>query len=131
MAGANFSRQRQAIVDYLCSTKEHPTADTVYLHVREQYPKISLGTVYRNLNLLADEGEILRLSCGDGSDRFDGNPELHYHFTCNCCKRVLDLEIDPGSLSHINTLASVGFAGTIDEHTIFFRGLCPECKHEK
>ena len=75
MAGVKYSRQRQAIIDYLCSTKEHPTAETVYTNVRIQYPNVSLGTVYRNLNLLADEGEILRLTCGDGSDRFDGNPK--------------------------------------------------------
>lgn len=80
MAGIKFSRQRQAIMDYLMSTTEHPTADTIYANVKEQYPNISLGTVYRNLNLLADEGQILRLSCGDGSDHFDGTIEPHYHF---------------------------------------------------
>ena len=126
MAGVKFSRQRQAIIDYLCSTKEHPTADTVYHYVREQYPNVSLGTVYRNLNLLAEEGEILRLSCGDGSDRFDGNPLPHYHFLCNSCKRVLDLEIQ--GLEHINTLASVGFDGCIEGHTVLFYGKCPNCK---
>lgn len=126
MAGTKFSRQRQAIVDYLCSTKEHPTADTVYSHVRELYPNVSLGTVYRNLNLLADEGDILRLTCGDGSDRFDGNPMPHYHFLCNGCKRVLDLELEP--MNHIDILANASFEGEVEGHTVLFHGKCPDCK---
>ncbi|MBQ8632349.1 MAG: transcriptional repressor, partial [Lachnospiraceae bacterium] len=116
MAGVKFSRQRQAIIDYLCSTMEHPTAETVYTTVRINYPTVSLGTVYRNLNLLADEGEILRLTCGDGSDRFDGNPKPHYHFLCNNCGRVLDLVMEP--MNHIDVLAAAGFNGTIEGHTV-------------
>lgn len=126
MAGIKFSRQRQAIIDYLMSTTEHPTADTVYANVREQYPNISLGTVYRNLNLLADEKQILRLSCGDGSDRFDGTTEPHYHFLCNGCSKVLDLEVE--SLHHIDTIAGASFDGTIEGHSVLFYGKCPECK---
>ena len=126
MAGTKFSRQRQAIIDYLCSTKEHPTAETVYTNVRMQFPNVSLGTVYRNLNLLANEGEILRLSCGDGSDRFDGNPKPHYHFLCHGCNRVLDLVMEP--LHHIDILAAAGFSGTIDGHIVLFHGTCPNCK---
>ena len=126
MAGVKFSRQRQAIMDYLCSTKEHPTAETVYTNVRLNYPNVSLGTVYRNLNLLADEGEILRLTCGDGSDRFDGNPKPHYHFLCNGCGRVLDLNMEP--LNHIDVLAAVGCDGIIEGHSVLFHGTCPHCK---
>ena len=126
MAGVKFSRQRQAIMDYLCSTKEHPTAETVYANVRVHYPRVSLGTVYRNLNLLAEEGEILRLTCGDGSDRFDGNPKPHYHFLCTGCGRVLDLTMEP--LSHINILAAAEFDGTIEGHTVLFHGKCSNCK---
>ena len=126
MAGTNFSRQRQAIVDYLCSTKEHPTAETVYTHVREKYPKVSLGTVYRNLNLLAEEGQILRLTCGDGSDRFDGNPEPHYHFLCKGCGRVIDLMLEP--MGHIDVLAGAGFDGEVEGHTVLFHGKCSNCK---
>ncbi len=129
MAGTNFSRQRQAIIDYLCSTKEHPTAETVYTHVREQYPKVSLGTVYRNLNLLAEEGEILRLTCGDGSDRFDGNPMPHYHFLCKECGCVSDLPLEP--MDHINVLAGSGFPGVIEGHTVLFHGSCSECIRAK
>ena len=72
MAGLKHSRQREAILDYLHSTKSHPTAEAVYWKVREEFPKISLGTVYRNLNLLANQGQVLRLQCGDGVEHFDG-----------------------------------------------------------
>lgn len=125
MATTKFSRQRQAILTFLMSTKEHPTADTVYENVKLLYPNVSLGTVYRNLNKLAEEGQILRLCCGDGSDRFDGNPLPHYHFLCKGCGRVLDLPME--SLQHINTLAGVSFDGTIEGHIVLFFGKCPDC----
>ena len=129
MAGIKFSRQREAIMDYLRHTTVHPTADMVYTHVQELYPNVSLGTVYRNLNLLAEEGEILRLTQVDGSDRFDGNITPHYHFFCRECKQVLDLKTT--SLEHINTLANVGFDGVVEGHQILFYGLCPSCKKKQ
>lgn len=125
MAGIKYSRQREVIKDYLKSTKEHPTADMVYSRVRESFPKISLGTVYRNLNLLVDEGEAIKIDCGDGSERFDGDTSEHYHFICKECNRVLDLKID--SLTHINTLAGNGFDGVIEGHVTYFYGKCPQC----
>ena len=78
MAGLKYSRQREAVLVYLRSTKSHPTAEQVYQKIREEFPKISLGTVYRNLNLLADCGEILRLNCGDGVEHFDATTQSFY-----------------------------------------------------
>ncbi|WP_167957101.1 Fur family transcriptional regulator [Anaerosporobacter faecicola] len=126
MATQKFSRQREAIKEYLASTTCHPTADTVYLNIKKEYPNISLGTVYRNLNLLAEQGEILKISCGDGSDHFDGNVHPHYHFLCKHCGSVLDLRME--SIDHINTIASASFPGQIDGHTVYFYGLCEDCK---
>ena len=68
MAGVKYSKQREMIMEYLKSTTAHPTAETVYMNVRSTNPKLSLGTVYRNLKLLSEAGEIQRLSCGDGID---------------------------------------------------------------
>ena len=127
MAVTKYSRQREAIKEYLSHTKAHPTADTVYMNIRGNYPNISLGTVYRNLNLLAEQGEIMKLNCQDGSDRFDGNPKPHYHFLCNDCKKVLDIEME--SIEHINKVAGAKFSGNIEGHVIFFYGQCPECLH--
>lgn len=129
MAVANkYSRQREAIKEYLAHTKEHPTADTIYMNIRGTYPNISLGTVYRNLNLLAEQGEIMKLNCQDGSDRFDGNPKPHYHFLCNGCGKVLDIEME--SIEHINKIAGAGFSGKIEGHVTFFYGQCPDCSNK-
>ena len=94
MTARRHSRQRELIKSFLETRKDHPTADTVYRNVRNQNPRISLGTVYRNLTLLAEEGEIRRLNVGDGVDRFDGDVSPHYHFVCQKCGQVLDLQID-------------------------------------
>lgn len=128
MATLKYSRQREAIKEYLMNTKDHPTADTVYMHIREQYPNISLGTVYRNLNLLASQGEIIKINCNDGSIRFDGNSGPHYHFVCNRCNKVMDLEMEP--IDHINRIANAGFPGKIEGNVTFFYGLCPDCSNQ-
>lgn len=125
MAAIKFSRQRECIKEYLIHTKEHPTADMVYFHIRQKFPNISLGTVYRNLNFLAEQGEIIRLTSGIGSDRFDGNLEPHYHFVCRKCGRFYDLKMN--SLEHINTLAAANFDGRVESHTALFHGLCADC----
>lgn len=121
-----YSRQRESIKNFLVDRYDHPTAETVYLHMREQFPNISLGTVYRNLNLLTEIGEIQKLSPGIGPDRFDGNPAPHYHFICSHCGSVLDLEVS--GLDHINILASQNFGGSIEGHITYFYGTCPSCK---
>ena len=79
------SKQRESIKKFLISRYDHPTAETVYMNIKEEFPNISLGTVYRNLSLLADIGEIQKLSTGIGPDRVDGNPKPHYHFICKEC----------------------------------------------
>lgn len=127
MSAIRHSRQRDAIKSYLMSTTAHPTAEIVYANIREAFPNISLGTVYRNLNFLVEHGEALRLDCGDGFDHFDGNPRPHNHFFCRSCKSIIDLKMD--SIDHINTLANAEFDGIIEDHVIYFRGLCKNCMH--
>lgn len=126
MNATRYSKQREAIKTYLRSTTSHPTAETVYTCMQQQFPNISLGTVYRNLNFLVEHGEALRLDVGDGTEHFDGNTKPHHHFYCRQCKRVLDLEMD--TIDHINLIAKAGFDGVIEGHTIYFYGLCPDCK---
>lgn len=124
-----YSRQRESIKNFLATRYDHPTAETVYTNIRLEYPNISLGTVYRNLTLLSELGEIQKIATGAGPDRFDGNPAPHYHFFCRKCGCVLDLEME--NIDHINLLAEHSFNGTIDGHITHFYGLCPECKKEK
>ena len=121
-----YSRQRESIKNLMMTRCDHPTAETVYQSIREEFPNISLGTVYRNLNLLAELGEIRKLSTGIGPDRFDGNISPHYHFLCRHCGGVLDLAIS--DLEHINILASQDFDGEIEGHIAYFFGTCPACK---
>ena len=106
--------------------KDHPTADVVYMNVRQEYPNISLGTVYRNLTLLADMGEILRLRVGDGVDHFDADTSKHYHFICNECNQVIDLEMD--NIDDIVDIAGKNFDGEIQGHVTYFHGICADCQ---
>ena len=121
----NYSRQRESIKKYLDSHFTHPPAETVYLDIKEEFPNISLGTVYRNLNLLADMGEILRISLGNGPDRYDGRTSPHYHFICSQCGQVLDMDIGP--MPEIDAAARQNFSGVITGHITHFFGLCPKC----
>lgn len=121
-----YSKQRESIKNFLVNRYDHPTAETVYLNIRKEFPNISLGTVYRNLNLLAEIGEIQKLSPGIGPDRFDGNPAPHYHFICRHCGCVMDLTVS--GLDHINILAGQDFDGEIEGHITYFYGSCPSCK---
>ena len=89
MATLKYSRQRESIREFVMNSREHPTADTVYAGIKAEFPNISLGTVYRNLSLLSDIGEIQKLSTGIGPDRFDGNPALHYHFICKFFQQLI------------------------------------------
>lgn len=127
MAALKYSRQRESIKEYLANTKEHPTADMVYTHIKKIYPNISLGTVYRNLNLLVEQGEAIKFSCDSDTDRFDGTTHRHYHFVCKKCSNIFDLDILPDELSHINNLAGKDFPGQIEGHQAFFYGLCNDC----
>lgn len=126
MATTKYSRQREAIKEYLSNTKEHPTADTIYMDIRETYPNISLGTVYRNLNLLVEKGEVLRIIGMDESDRYDGHTHDHYHFLCNKCRRVFDIEME--SIDLINEVANKNFPGKVEGHVTYFYGKCNDCR---
>lgn len=129
MASLKYSRQREAIVGFLKTRKDHPTADMVYSNLRPDFPNLSLGTVYRNLSLLADLGEILRLRVGDGTDRFDADTSPHYHFICSDCGSVIDL--DMGSINQIDDIAGMNFDGQICGHVTYFYGKCGACCKRK
>ncbi len=119
------SRQRECIKEFLADRFDHPTAETIYLNVKKEFPNISLGTVYRNLSLLTNQGIIRKLSTGIGPDRFDGNTSPHYHVLCTECGSVLDLDME--NIDHINTLAGSQFDGEIYGHVTYFLGKCRNC----
>lgn len=125
MATLKHSRQREAIKAYLMDRTDHPTADTIYQAIRETFPNISLGTVYRNLAFLAENGDIIRISCGEHSERFDGNTSPHHHCICSVCGRVDDIFGLNDQI--IDELASIRYNGSILGHQTYFYGLCSEC----
>lgn len=125
MVALKYSRQRQSIQNYLATSFDHPTADMVYMHVKNEYPNISLGTVYRNLNLLTDMGEAIKINTPNGGHRFDGHTAPHNHFICTECGAVVDLEMN--EISDVQTLSGEQFAGCIESHSTVFFGKCGEC----
>ena len=132
MAALKYSRQRESIKEFLRSRTDHPTADTVYENLRQIYPNISLGTVYRNLSLLSDIGEIRKLTNFGSADRYDGRVAPHSHFMCTRCNRVIDMQSD--SLNGILEQAAAEFIhGKVFDVDASFYGICKEClkKEEK
>ncbi|MCD8122943.1 MAG: transcriptional repressor [Clostridiales bacterium] len=125
MRTIKHSRQRESILTFLLNRKDHPTADTLYAGIREEYPNISLGTVYRNLNLLVELGEIQKLTCGDGKDHFDADTSPHYHFVCQTCGCVSDLPLPP--VDNLDEQAQACTDCHIDSHTLIFYGTCVDC----
>ena len=113
--------------NYLMTTDKHPTADQVYMHVKQEFPNISLGTVYRNLNLLTDIGEAVKISTPDGGDRFDGRLEPHNHFLCTKCGRLLDLELDMKASRKSTVSRRKNFDGRITSSSTLFYGECSDC----
>ena len=127
MSTLKYSRQRESIKVCLQGRKDHPTADMLYTDVRKEFPNISLGTVYRNLSLLSELGEIKRLTTGDGPDRFDGDTSTHHHFVCRKCHCVTDLTMR--DISEIKNVAAENFRGTIEDYSVNFYGICENCKN--
>lgn len=124
-----YSAQRELIKAYLMSTTEHPTAELIYENVRKNCEKISLGTVYRNLSLLTEIGEIQKISCGDGIERYDYNAEPHSHFFCRECHSLTDIDLP--YMSDLDILAGKIYGGEISGHTTQFHGICEECVKKK
>ena len=119
------SKQRDALLMLLKSVKNHPTADWLYDNLRKEFPKISLATVYRNLNLLVDNGEIIRLDCNGDAEHYDGNPQNHYHFICRNCSAIIDVSISTDE--SLNELVTEKNTLKIEDHALFFHGLCEKC----
>ena len=86
--------QKDLVLNAVKGMKSHPTADQVYNLISKDYPSIGKGTVYRNLNILAESGEIKKIEIPDGADRFDFNTSEHYHSQCIECKSVFDVNFD-------------------------------------
>jgi len=129
MKAQRMTRQKKVIVDILRSTNIHPTADWIYEQARKVIPDLSLGTVYRNLNLLKEAGEIMELNYGSTYSRFDGNPLNHYHFQCTECGRIYDVDLPPGCQLIDKEFELDGHR--VKSHRLEFYGTCRDCQQGK
>jgi Fur family ferric uptake transcriptional regulator len=120
-----LTTQRQIILEELGKVTSHPTANEVYDMVRRRLPRIGLGTVYRNLELMADIGIILKLEVGGTQKRFDATVEPHYHIRCSACGKVDDINI--AVQEQINQVAEKASNYKILGHHIEFSGICQSC----
>ena len=124
MNGKRYSRQRELIFEALRHTKEHPTAEMLYRWLKSENPCLSLGTVYRNLNLLAEEGAITRMPFP--VERYDADTHPHPHFCCDECGSVYDLDLpyDPT----VDEKARQASGHDVTGHQVTFHGVCVQCR---
>jgi Fe2+ or Zn2+ uptake regulation protein len=122
------SRQRELVYDTVASTETHPTAEWVYARVRRTLPRVSLGTVYRNLQLLVAQGRLKSLTRGR-TTRFDADVGAHDHFVCEGCGLLLDIPPSAERLASEHRLRSAGHVVT--SRTLEFHGLCKDCRRTK
>lgn len=125
MKRQNFSSKRSAIINAIQSTDTHPSAAWVYETLKDEYPNLSLGTVYRNIALFKEQGIVVSVANVDGEERIDGNTMPHAHFVCKQCKNVYD--IFNTSLSGVDKeLSESGY--NVDAVSLTFYGTCADCK---
>ncbi|MBD3181148.1 transcriptional repressor [Candidatus Poribacteria bacterium] len=127
-AKTRTTRQQRAILEELRNSDSHPTADEIYDKVRQQIPRISLGTVYRNLDSMSESGIIQKLELGGGQKRFDGRNDKHYHFRCCSCGRVFDLQIDQKNITDMIKNICDKCEHMVEDHYLLFTGICSDCK---
>lgn len=120
------TRQREEILDFLRSKREHYTAVQIYDAVRQKIPDISLGTVYRNLGKLVESGEVVTVGTEDRSLCYDGFTFPHDHFVCTECKKIFDFEFE-----HTEPKGIISSGFEIEYERTVYYGICPICKKSK
>ncbi len=119
-------RKRNAILDFLRHTDQHPSAETIYAQLKHEIPDLSLGTVYRNLTLFKQQGLIQSLGSVNGVERFDGTVVPHVHFICSQCSSIIDLkQLNVPEL--LCSRAADEVHGTVEQCMLTFYGVCSEC----
>ena len=123
----NYSKQREIIYETLAENAVHPTAEKLHEIIKMKNPDSNIGiaTVYRNLKVMSDTGKIKKISGLEDSEHFDHNTHNHYHFICNCCKKVYDIDADVAPEILKSVEQKTGFV--ISHHDIVFHGICKDC----
>jgi Fe2+ or Zn2+ uptake regulation protein len=126
LQGAHFTRQRAAVFDYLRRVDRHPTAEEVFLAVKRELPKISLATVYKNLEALVTCGAVSKLTYGDSAARYDIRTDHHYHSRCIKCDRITDLE--PEADQKVLELVKPPRGFKVEDYRLEILGKCKSCR---
>ncbi|MDN4608400.1 peroxide-responsive transcriptional repressor PerR [Sporosarcina highlanderae] len=124
-SGVRITPQRHAILEFLISSEQHPTADEIYKALEADFPNMSVATVYNNLRVFRNAGLVKELTYGDSSSRFDFVTHDHYHIICDVCGRIVDFH-HPG-LEEVEHLASHVTGFKVNSHRLEVYGTCPEC----
>ena len=125
--GCRITPQRLAILKILSVSDDHPSVERIHEQVKPDFPTTSLATVYKNISMLKDLGEVLELNFGAGSSRYDGNkPQPHPHLICTKCKKILDPDLASLKDVSLELIEETGFK--ISSHRLDFFGICPDCQ---
>lgn len=124
------SKKRQAILEALCATREHPTAEMLYQQLKPDYPELSLGTVYRNLGVLAEEGLVASVVRVAGQERYDATIAPHAHFVCRVCRRVMDMAL-PEGLEELYSALDRDFGFAAENCAVSVTGVCGDCRKKQ
>ncbi len=123
-----MTQQRRLILEALRMVDDHPSAEELYERVRREMPRISLGTIYRNLEVLTTLGEIQTIALGSSLKRFDGNPRQHYHIRCNRCDRLADAPVPVAATLDRDIRSRTDYE--VFGHRLEFIGRCPHCQQK-
>lgn len=123
--GRSLTSQRAAVYEYLSRVTHHPTAEEIFLRIKSDLPKISLATVYKNLEALAACGAITKLTYGDASARYDVRTDKHYHTRCLVCGRIWDVEADADATAFEKVKPQSGFR--VEDYRLEILGRCRDC----
>ena len=123
------SKQRIRILEILRSTDSHPTADWLYDQLKKEFPQLSPGTVYRNLNILIEQGLAKKIHFGSTYDRFEANVQPHYHLICESCEKIIDFKMS--IYDDLNQQAKLLTNFNIRHHKLEFFGMCEECNNKE
>ena len=128
--GCRITPQRIAILRILSISEGHPSVEKIYETVKKKFPTTSLATVYKNIAMLKELGEVLELSFGTESSRYDGSrPDPHPHLICSKCKKIVDPDLDSLKDAAAELTKETGFR--ITSHRLDFFGICPECQEKQ
>lgn len=129
LKGASFTRQREVVYGYLSSVEHHPTAEEVFLAVKRELPRISLATVYKNLETLVGCGAASKLTYGDSAVRYDIRTDHHYHVRCLGCGMIRDVE--PAAAVEVGRIPGLPRGFRVEDFRLELVGYCRDCGENK